>query len=152
MIKLITCVDSDFGIGLEGRMPWPRLKRDMAYFRNKTLNGTVVAGHRTHEEIGDLPNRTNIVFSKDKLFDILEMSKTQDIWVIGGAKTYGEFYNYAKEIHITRIINKKYNCDTFFPRFNPFPNWKCYDVGFYIESDICYYIEYYKKFSIDFYI
>ena len=144
MIKIIACIDSEFGIGKNGKMPWPRLKGDMSYFYNKTFGRTIVIGRKTFEEIGELPNRQIIVY-KGQLDEILKLAEQDNIWICGGQRVYEDFLPYAKEIHLTRILNKKYGCDTFFPYFNPLKESFIFNpVGFYAQNDIEYSIDVFK--------
>jgi dihydrofolate reductase len=152
MVKLIACIDSDWGIGKDGSMPWPKLKWDMKYFMEQTINQTVVVGRKTHDIIGDLPGRYTIVYHGQK-YEILEMAGTnplssntrQTIWIIGGQQVYETFLPYADEVHLTRILNRVYDCDRFFPKFNPLPQYLCEPIGFYCEDGIEFCIEKYIR-------
>ena len=64
-INLIVAVDSEGGIGLDGKMPWFPLKEDMKYFKEKTLGSIVIMGRKTWESIGSKPlsGRINLVVS-----------------------------------------------------------------------------------------
>ena len=67
MINCLVAVERNQGIGFEGQMPWPRLKGDMSWFREKTTDQIVIMGRKTWESIGgkNLPNRINIVISRE---------------------------------------------------------------------------------------
>jgi len=53
-------------IGYQNKLPW-KLKSDLAYFKNKTLNKTILMGRKTFESIGrPLPQRKNIVLTHQK--------------------------------------------------------------------------------------
>jgi dihydrofolate reductase len=144
MIKLIACIDYDWGIGLNGAMPWPKLKWDMKYFREQTINQTVVVGRKTYESLPELPNREIIVYHGNKDL-VLKLSSYNDIWIIGGQQVYEEFLPYADEVHLTRILNRVYDCDRFFPKFNPLPQYLCEPIGFYCEDGVEFCIEKYIR-------
>ncbi|CAJ0592621.1 unnamed protein product [Cylicocyclus nassatus] len=117
-IGLIVAVDSKFGIGKEGKIPWA-LKKDMSFFVQQTSNtsdptkkNAVIMGRKCWESIPakfrPLKNRLNIVISRtlpscreenliisDNFDDIMkELSfgalseKIEKVWDIGGAEIY----------------------------------------------------------------
>lgn len=47
-ISMIWAMGQDQVIGLNGTMPW-RLPRDMAFFKEMTLNKTILMGRKTWE-------------------------------------------------------------------------------------------------------
>lgn len=66
MIIGIVAVDANNGIGIDGKLPWPKLKEDLAWFKSQTENNIVVMGSTTWKSIGSkpLPNRINCVVSR----------------------------------------------------------------------------------------
>lgn len=62
---LISAVAPNGAIGHNGKMPWPRVAEDLAWFKEVTLNHTVIMGRKTWESLGEkpLPQRRNIVLS-----------------------------------------------------------------------------------------
>jgi thymidylate synthase len=64
---LIAAVDTDWGLSLNGKIPWmgtDRGREDMSYFRSMTAGATVVMGRRTWETLSKpLPGRCNVVLS-----------------------------------------------------------------------------------------
>lgn len=131
-IKMIIATDENFGIGKDNSIPW-NSKEDMKYFKEQTLNSTVVMGRKTFESLGregGLPNRFNIVASSSweykhgnavsKTLDSIINNicdplfvRDEDIWVIGGASIYRQLLPFVEEIHHT-IIEGGYDCDTHF--------------------------------------
>ncbi|MBO0758276.1 MAG: dihydrofolate reductase, partial [Bradyrhizobiaceae bacterium] len=103
-------------------LPW-RLKSDMHHFRALTSGKPVVMGHKTYQSIGrPLPNRTNIVVSRDPAVSIGEVIVTTSvetalavargdalrrqadaIMVIGGADLYAQTLARADRLEITRV-------------------------------------------------
>lgn len=133
-VKMILATDSFFGIGKDGSIPW-NCPEDMQYFKEQTLNQTVIMGRKTFDSLphkGGLPDRQQIVITQAAKFvdgrtkivySYLEdwkqyLSMVQDLqwegfWVIGGTFIYNQLLPYVDEIHHT-MIDGDYNCDTFF--------------------------------------
>ena len=134
MISLIVAVDKNFLIGKNNALPWGKIPADMKHFREKTLRKTIVMGRKTFESIGKpLPDRNNIVLTRDKAFEhagitiahsiseILKMAETEEIIVIGGALIYKDFLPHADRIYMTEIEGE-FDGDTYFPSLN-FSMW-----------------------------
>ncbi len=68
MISLIACVNKNRGLGYKNRLLYS-IPEDMKFFRETTKNSVVIMGKNTFLSIGKpLPNRTNIVITRDKNF------------------------------------------------------------------------------------
>jgi dihydrofolate reductase len=127
MIKCIVAVDQGQGIGFNGSMPWPTLKEDLSWFKEKTLDHIVLMGSNTYRSLGkNLSNRINIVISSqlnpkaDFTFtnpiDAIETLKeryNKEIYIIGGQKIYDNLQELVDVFYITEI-DYRYKCDTFF--------------------------------------
>ena len=57
-LKLIVAFDVNFGIGMNGRLPWPRLEMDMKHFQsmvttthNNDKRNVIISGRKTWESI-----------------------------------------------------------------------------------------------------
>lgn len=126
MISIIAAVGKNMELGLNNELIW-HLKGDMKFFRETTINHTVVMGRHTYESIGKpLPNRKNIVITRSNFSDvivvndpreILELSKNEDIFIIGGASIYEYFLPYADNLYLT-LIDDNHACDAYFPIFD----------------------------------
>lgn len=119
-------------IGINGVIPW-KISNDLKHFKEKTINNIVIMGRLTYESIGKpLPNRVNIVISKNKylkidgcitatsLEDAIDKAKVfamKDIYIIGGGHIYKEAIKVVDKLIVTDI---KIECggDTFFPNIN----------------------------------
>lgn len=133
MIKAILACDRDWGIGKGGDLPWPHNPEDLKWFKESTTGGVVVMGKSTWNSLPrkPLPNRKNIIITsseqdndqggyqfikfntaKEELFN---MSKSQDVWIIGGAKLVKGLLDIIDEFHLSQIQGS-YDCDTFLPR------------------------------------
>ena len=128
-IKAIFACDADWGIGKDGNLPWPHNPADLKWFKQSTLNHTVVMGKATWDSlpVKPLPNRVNVVVSSSDILakvDVLSitdlrrrlssMDTDQDVWIIGGARLIEGMMDYIDEFHLSQI-NGTYNCDTFLP-------------------------------------
>lgn len=130
MIKAILACDQDWGIGKDGDLPWPHNTEDLKWFKESTIGGVVVMGKSTWNSLPrkPLPNRENIIITsseQDKEQDgcqfikfniakkeLVNMSKSRDVWIIGGAKLVKGLLDIIDEFHLSRIQGS-YNCDTF---------------------------------------
>lgn len=134
-ISIITAMDADGLIGKANSLPW-YIPIDLKYFKKTTFNHKVVMGRKTFESIGKpLPNRTNILLTKDRdktkeyqqkgcyvIHSINEFFNkwnytNEEIFVIGGASIYELFLPYADYLYITKI-NYKFEGDVYFPEYN----------------------------------
>ena len=125
-LVLIAAVDKNMGIGY-GNELLVRIKKDMKYFKEKTLNHIIVMGRNTYVSIGKpLPKRENIVITHhpvshdevtsmtlEKFLETYKDSK-EVIYCIGGASIYKELIPYADELLLTKI-EREYKADAFFP-------------------------------------
>lgn len=100
MIRLIICTDVLGNIGKDNDLLF-KMKEDMKFFKEQTINNIVIMGYNTWLSIGEKPllNRVNIVMTDKKIKNIqteTDLSKVindykkypQDIYIIGGAYVY----------------------------------------------------------------
>ena len=158
MLILIVAVDNNFGIGFQNKTPWSgdkRYSRDMKWFREITSKGknAVLMGRKTFESIEKpLPKRFNIVISKsmkqddqgnlvfrDHLKKAIDEFKSSfdDLFVIGGAEIYQQCIELVDKMYITHL-NQKFECDRFFPKFDP----KNYEIKVLDQDENLTIIEY----------
>ena len=120
MIKAIVCVDEKFAIGKNNDLLF-QLSADMKFFRETTKNKIVVCGYNTLLSFpGSKPlkNRSTIclcpneidredcycIHDFNELVKLLqELSKTQDVFVIGGAMLYKSLLPYYDEVLVTKV-------------------------------------------------
>ena len=159
-ITLVAAIASNNVIGKENSLPW-NIPEDLKRFKQMTSGNTILMGRKTFDSIGrPLPNRQNIVMTKDENFkkegikvindfdEALELIKesNEDIFVIGGSKIYELFEPVANSLAITRIL-KDFEGDAFFPDIN----WDLWQIEkeekfFDEKSNVeCKLIEYSKK-------
>lgn len=132
MISLIVAYDKNQGIGKENTLPW-KLSEDLKMFKKITENNYIVMGRKTFESIGKpLPNRKNIIITRDtdyqqdkcliinEIKDILNFAKSKphyEIFVIGGAQIYKQMLEHADRLYITKVDTEMADLDAFFPKW-----------------------------------
>jgi dihydrofolate reductase len=158
-MKLIVAVDKNWGIGKDGQLLC-YLSGDLKYFKEKTLGKTVVMGRKTLESLPGakpLPNRKNIVLSRDKNFqkdgclvfseiqDFLENCKDDDVMVMGGGSIYKQLLKYCDTCYITKI-DKAFEADTQFPNLDEMKDFQLTWISeAQNENGITYYFTEYKR-------
>lgn len=121
-------------LGKDNKLIWS-IPEDIKFFRDATRGHTVIMGRKTFESMGKpLPQRMNIIISRNETFhpegvilvysleDALKVAKSnekQEIFIIGGGKTYKEGIKFADRLYLT-IVHGKYDGDAFFPDYSDF--------------------------------
>lgn len=133
MLSLISAMDMNRNIGLNGDMPWGKeMKADLKHFKHMTQDSIVIMGRKTYESIGGfLPERENLILSTtipwafNSVEDILHYveQRKKDAFVIGGATLYEQFMPHADRIHLTKV-HAHLEGDTKFPGITG--KWKTY--------------------------
>lgn len=132
IISLIAALTKNRVIGKNNDLPW-HLPDDMKYFMNTTKAHHVIMGRKNYESIPEkfrpLPNRTNIVVTRQKNFlapncivlnslgDAIAFAKNageQELFIIGGAEIYSLGLQYADRLYLTEI-DAEIEGDTYFP-------------------------------------
>jgi dihydrofolate reductase len=128
-ISFIVAMDIQQAIGQGNDLPW-RLPADLAYFKRKTLNHTVLMGRKTYESIGKpLANRTNVIITTNEDYkaegcivvhsveEAAAQFAEEEVFVIGGAEIFRLFMPIVDRLYIT-LIEHEFEADTFFPDFD----------------------------------
>jgi dihydrofolate reductase len=130
-ISLIVAMAKNRVIGDNGAMPW-HLSADLKKFRQITTGFPIVMGRKTYQSIGrPLPNRTNIIISRDNSFQAegcIVFNDLQNgldhacqladqVFVIGGATLYEALLPVADTLYLTQI-HQDFTGDTLFPAFD----------------------------------
>ena len=137
-IILIAAVSKDKVIGKQGGIPW-KIKEDLSFFKEKTLNSPIIMGRATFNSIGrPLPNRLNIVMTRsvkntegvtevtsvEKAIEAASINRdSSKVYIIGGENIYKEFLPIAHRMIITEVDLYIKDGDTFFPEWN-ISEWK----------------------------
>ena len=135
-LSIIVAIAANGAIGKDNDLIW-RLPNDLKRFKQLTTGHTIVMGRKTFESLpkGALPNRVNIVISRNKDFapancivvgspkEALEHCKNEkEAFVIGGSSIYKHFLEHAQKLYITQV-HHSFSADTFFPKIE-YANWK----------------------------
>lgn len=131
MISLLVAMDTNHVIGFEDDMPW-HLPNDLKYFKEKTTGNTIVMGRKTFDSIGKaLPNRRNVVLTREQtdfpegveVINDINFIRTwekenpgEELFVIGGGHLFEQVLPYADRMYITEI-DETFPGDTYFPTF-----------------------------------
>lgn len=132
-ISIISAMASNRVIGNNNTLIW-HIPEDLQYFKQKTLNKTVVMGKNTYLSIlpftkgKPFPERTNIVITSTpqeqegfvflkRPQDVLELPLKDEVFIIGGGQLYNYFLPHANTLYLTEL-HKEYDGDTTFPLFN----------------------------------
>ena len=160
-IKLICAISKNNVIGKDNKLPW-NISEDLKRFKELTSNNWIVMGRKTFDSIGKpLPNRKNIVLSKNKslIIDSVEVfnspadvidyhkknSEQKDLYVIGGTYIYELFFEYCEYLYIT-FVDKEYLGDAFFPKVD-WNKWKLIseESGYDDKEKVNFYFRDYKR-------
>jgi dihydrofolate reductase len=132
IVSAIAALSKNKVIGKDNDLPW-RLPDDMKFFMQTTKGHHVVMGRRNydslHEKYKPLPQRTNIVITRQKDFiasgcmvlhavepalEIAEKNAEQECFIIGGAEIYKLAMPYTTRLYMTEI-DAVIEGDTYFP-------------------------------------
>ena len=127
----IVAVDRNGAIGKGGRLPW-HYSADMRFFKETTTGNAVVMGHNTWRSLKKpLPNRLNIVLSRQSDIEpqesllvlrsvesVLSTARVleTDLYVIGGEQVYQSFLTYIDKWIVTEVPLKIAEADAFIPK------------------------------------
>ncbi|MBX2866570.1 dihydrofolate reductase [Candidatus Kaiserbacteria bacterium] len=138
MIGIIAAIGKNRELGKNGDLIW-RISDDLKRVKDLTTGHPIVMGRKTYESIGrPLPNRTNIVVTRDpsyeaegcivttSLEEALEKAKesegADEIFIFGGAQIYEMALPYTDRLYLTIIDAEDPEADTFFPEYDTFTN------------------------------
>lgn len=130
MISMIAAIGKNRELGKNNDLIW-HFKEDMKFFRETTTGNTVIMGRKTFESLPHaLPNRRNIVITQNANYvadgaevvgsieEAIELTKNDNVFIIGGGKIYSAFLEIADKLYLTEIDDECEEADTFFPNFN----------------------------------
>lgn len=101
VVAAIVCVDSQFGIGLKGKLPW-RNQIDMDFFRTMTRDSACIMGRATYDGIDH--------YRKDKSGPLL---KNRSSIVVSTTLKGGQMYAYIGDnSHVFRIAGDTFVVDS----------------------------------------
>lgn len=137
MITLVACIEMNNGIGDEDGNLLFNLPKDMKHFKSVTSGKIVVMGRKTWDSLPKKPldKRKNYVLTRDNSFsangakvihsidDVLKLSKTHDVFVIGGGEIYSQLMPYADKMILTHVHIVDGKARTYFPDYD-WKDWK----------------------------
>lgn len=129
-ISIIAAVARNNAIGIDNKLLY-WLPNDLKNFKKLTSGHTILMGRKTFESLpkGALPNRRNIVLSRQKLnlpgcevYPSIEealkhCATDEQLYVIGGAKIYEQLIEFADELLLTEVDDVPAKADAFFPNY-----------------------------------
>lgn len=150
-ISIIVAKGKNNQIGKDNKLLW-KVKDDLKNFKNITVGHHILMGRRTFESIGKcLPNRTNMVITRNKNFVIpqdcfvfdcsykaIEYAKNNnetELFVCGGNTIYKFFLenNLVDRIYLTEV-DFDGDADTFFPEISK-DDWNCKTILDFEKND-----------------
>jgi dihydrofolate reductase len=161
-INIIVAVSENNVIGKNNDLPW-YLPNEFKYFKETTKNSVVIMGRKCWESLPEkfrpLPNRLNIVVTRDKNYQAegaivthdLESTikafknSSNDVFIIGGSEIYNQSFKYADGVYLTRILTSV-DGDTYLTGFDP-NEWNEFMVDGiqHEENGLKYIFLYYRK-------
>lgn len=124
-------------IGLNGRLPW-KSKEDLQHFKKLTEGKILLCGYNTYQTLPNVVKSRTTVYCDprgDELHWIVESNSDvlEDVWCIGGRKTYEKYAHLFTELHKSHINDNTIgDCvEPLMEHLNP--NCKIFD--YYFEAD-----------------
>ncbi len=132
IISCIVAVAKKNVIGKDNDIPW-YLPADLKYFKKVTTGKPIVMGRKCYKSIGrPLPNRTNIIVTRDPFFistncliahsieEALSLAVDlgeDEIFIIGGGMIYEQTMEFWDKLYITEV-DLEVDGDIVFPEIN----------------------------------
>jgi len=132
ILSIISAIGNNNEIGMKNTLLW-NLPADMRHFKDTTTGHPIIMGQKTFESIGKpLPNRRNIVITKDEnfkqenieiVYSVEELmgllkettNERDECFIIGGGQIYKLFISIANKLYITHVDAEFPEADTYFP-------------------------------------
>ncbi|MGE4587656.1 MAG: dihydrofolate reductase [Mangrovibacterium sp.] len=135
-LALIVAMTANQAIGKDNRLLF-HLPDDLKRFKTITSGHPLIMGRKTLLSLPQwpLPNRRHIVLTRDPqaVFPgceavhsaeeaLARISEEREVFVIGGASVYRQFYPLAGKLYLT-LVHREYEADTFFRELK-FSDWE----------------------------
>jgi dihydrofolate reductase len=160
-IGIIAAVAENQAIGKDNDLIW-HLPDDLQFFKEKTLNTTIITGRKNYESIPEkfrpLPKRQNIVVTRNGKYEapgsivahsveeaLEKAPKDRETYIIGGSQIYKVALekNLVDFMYIT-AVHGSFDADVYFPEIDE-GNWEIetlsehpkdekHDYGFIIKK------------------
>jgi len=155
MTTIVVAMGEKNEIGFKNQLLW-HLPKDLKHFKDITSGHPIIMGRKTYESIGKpLPNRTNIVVSRQKdwfeegilivgsIKEALKFAKKidEEVFVIGGGNIYEQTMDVVDKLEVT-LVKADLEADTYFPKIDP-KVWKkveevCHEKDEKNQYDFCF--------------
>lgn len=132
IISMIAAMGKNRVIGKDNEMMW-RLPKEWAYFKETTIGHCIVFGRKNLEAQGRaLPNRTNIVMTRNKDFtheDCVVVNSLEaaiayargegeeEVFICGGGQVYEQALPLCERIYLT-VVDYEEKGEVYFPEFD----------------------------------
>lgn len=135
IISIIVAAAKNLAIGKNNDLLW-HLPKDMQFFKDTTKGHCIITGRKNYHSIPEkfrpLPNRTNIVVTRDqslkldgaivvnsieKAINIAQSKNESEVFIIGGGEIYKQSLHLADKLYITEVNTSFEDADTFFPDY-----------------------------------
>ena len=122
MLKMFAVIYRNNSLGLKKTFPcnYKGMEQIKKHFDKLTIgngNNAIIMGHKTERQLPILPKRESIILGKKfKDFNEIDKKKYEDLWIIGGEKTFNSliYHHDLKQIH-TIEIDQDILSDSYFP-------------------------------------
>ncbi|WP_449400421.1 dihydrofolate reductase [Chryseobacterium wanjuense] len=155
MTTIVVAMGEKNEIGFKNQLLW-HLPKDLKHFKDITSGHPVIMGRKTYESIGKpLPNRTNIVVSRQKdwfeegilivgsIKEAIKFAKKidEEVFIIGGGNIYEQTMDVVDRLEVT-LVKADLEADTYFPRIDE-KIWKkvneiCHEKDEKNQYDFCF--------------
>lgn len=155
MTTIVVAMGEKNEIGFENQLLW-HLPKDLKHFKDLTSGHPIIMGRKTYESIGKpLPNRTNIVVSRQKdwfeegilivgsIKEAVKFAKKidEEVFIIGGGNIYEQTMDVVDRLEVT-LVKADLEADTYFPKIDP-KVWKkvdevCHEKDEKNQYDFCF--------------
>lgn len=140
-ITMIACADINNGIGNDKGELLFKFPKDLSFFKSITSGKVIVMGRKTWDSLPKKPleKRKNYVLTRNKTFspngakvihtidEVLKLSKTHEVFIIGGGEIYSQFMEHADRLIMTHVHVRDMSARTFFPEIKV-DDWKIISV------------------------
>lgn len=129
----IAAVNQQNILGIDGHMPWGKIKGDLAFYKEQTLGKTVVCGGNTYRSLppAALKNRKTIVLTRQEpvnlpenvvflnhffapsfiIEDLEPYAISNEIMVVGGGLIYRVFEDQYDKFFLTNIYGQDFETE-----------------------------------------
>ncbi len=130
-ISIIAAIGKNYELGRDNDLLW-HISADLKRFKKITSGHPVIMGRKTFDSINNrpLPNRRNIIITHATDYSfagveivhsvdeaVKKIGMNEEVFILGGATIYEQFLPISNYMYLT-MVDKKYEADTFFPRFD----------------------------------